>query len=281
MYRSAGLLLIGGASLTFAGCGSLINTAVNEAGRRVVPGIGGTEAEQPPPPPAEPVNQPAPSPQMQRYNFADPYAVTMYSSFLFTFAFTPGGYWVEPTPYRPGEWTKWRVNEGGKDEGGWMERAFLKRTDDGKEWWRVAMFNAEEQDTVILEALFAGDRSTVLRLRTKFPGQGVAEMPVQEGTSVYREPIKLTRESLEGATVGEESVTVPAGTFRARHIRYGNIMGGGTVDWWVADGVPGGLVKYGSGARTDAGEGATHEGAYAFQLLARGADARTMLASYQ
>jgi len=203
----------------------------------------------------------------------------MYSSYLFTFAFTPGGYWVEPTAYQPGEWTKWRVTSGG--EGGWMERAFLKKTAEGKEWWRVAMFNPEEQDTVILEALFAADRSTVLRLRSKFPGQGVAEMPVQEGMSVYREPVKLTRESLEGATVGEENVTVPAGSFHARHIRYGNMMGGGTVDWWVADGVPGGLVKYSAGPQAQAGEGGANNEAYAFELLGRGSDARTMLGSFQ
>jgi len=51
-----------------------------------------------------------------------------------------------------------------------------------------------------------------------------------------------TKESLDGATVGTESVTTPAGTFSARHVRFG--QGGGTLDWWLDDSSTGGWVKF-------------------------------------
>ncbi|MGH7342465.1 MAG: hypothetical protein ACREKH_18420, partial [Candidatus Rokuibacteriota bacterium] len=51
-----------------------------------------------------------------------------------------------------------------------------------------------------------------------------------------------TKESIDGATVGTETVTTPAGTFRAKHLRFGG--GDGTLDWWVDEAQVGGWVKF-------------------------------------
>ncbi|MDH5234144.1 MAG: hypothetical protein OEW77_04230, partial [Gemmatimonadota bacterium] len=53
---------------------------------------------------------------------------------------------------------------------------------------------------------------------------------------------KPTAESLEGATVGMEDVKTDAGTFHARHVRFG--QGGGTLEWWLDDSAVGGWVKF-------------------------------------
>lgn len=136
-----------------------------------------------------------------------------------------------------------------------MERAFLARLDDGKEWWRVKFFDGDSGDTVTIEALFSPGREQLLRMRMQLPGEEPEEVPVEEGT--YVPPRELTEESLEGAKVGAESVTVPAGTFDAIHYRFGT-PGRGTWEWWVADGVPGRVVRYKeTGARDrEAPEGA-------------------------
>jgi hypothetical protein len=50
-------------------------------------------------------------------------------------------------------------------------------------------------------------------------------------------PMRPTAESVAGATVGTESV---AG-FSSKHVKFG--AGGGTMEWWLADGAPGGVVQ--------------------------------------
>jgi hypothetical protein len=55
-------------------------------------------------------------------------------------------------------------------------------------------------------------------------------------------PYKPTKESIEGATIGVEDVKTPAGSFKAKHVRFG--QGGGTLDWWLDDTAVGGWVKF-------------------------------------
>lgn len=156
--------------------------------------------------------------------------------------------------YEVGEWTRWRMAESSGGQADVMERAFLHRRDDGTEWWRVKLVSDtdEGRDSITVEGLFNPESGDFLRMRGKMPGEAEAhEIPVEEGAYTYREPRRLTAESLEGATVGTEDVRVPAGSFTAQHVRYGD-MGGGTYQWWLVDDVPGGLVKY---SRSVEGEG--------------------------
>lgn len=172
----------------------------------------------------------------------------IYVNYLFTMAFHSGSYTFEGMDYQPGEWTRWRMTDS-EDPGQppEMERAFLHRRDDGMEWWRVKYVTdtGEGRDSLTVEALFDPTTGEFARMRSRMPGEVEAqELPVEEGAYGYVAPRRLTAASLEGATVGTASVRVPAGTYTARHIRYGG-MGSGTHEWWLSDNVPGGAVKYG------------------------------------
>ena len=196
-----------------------------------------------------------------------------YANWMFGLAFHSGGYWVGGAGAgmeNAGQWTLWEFQSGGKTQR--MERAFLTRLPDGKEWWRVRWYSMEEHpDTVIFEAMFGADRSQVLRMRGKTSGEEAGEIPVEQGTGfVWTRPTELTQESLQGATVGNEAVTTPAGTFQTRHVRY-TMMGGGNYEWWMASNVPGGVVKYTAGYHSDS---------YTVTLVGMGTDARTLIGSY-
>ena len=189
---------------------------------------------------------------------------------------------METVEYTEGDWTRWRFIEDGKDTGSWLERAFLKRTENGEEWWRVEMYDSGSEDTVVIEALLDSERSRVLRMRGKFPDREASEMAVEEGT-VLATPVELTEESLEGATVETGQVTVPAGSFTARHVRYGDLASGGTVEWWLVDNVPGGFVKYGTTSprsTEDEIEGLDSSN-FSLEMIAKGTGARTKLSSYR
>jgi len=54
-------------------------------------------------------------------------------------------------------------------------------------------------------------------------------------------PMKPTRESVAGATVGTDNVTVSGKSYSARHVKFG--AGAGNMEWWLADSAPGTVVK--------------------------------------
>ncbi len=207
-----------------------------------------------------------------------PALMQLYVSSIFSAFFYSGGYYFDQHVYEPGEWSRWKAT--GMAEGDEFEKAFLKKDDDGKEWWQIVASGVRENETevVILEALFsAPDEAGIrnfLRLRSLFPGDKMpAEIPVQENTAAwYSNPTKLTQESLEAATTGIESVTTSAGTFRASHVVYRDVSG--IAEWWLSDDVPGGMVKY---QATNAGE---EEERYTAELIASGNDAKSRLQSF-
>jgi len=200
--------------------GSTVNTAGNVAGQKVGTAIGESISAK----------------ILAGYT---PGMMNMYTSYLFTVAFSSGGYAVEQGEYKPGDYTRWTF-PGEQSSSNWIERARLTDDAKGQQWWKVTFYNAKESQTTILEALFTPDRSKMLRLRSKFPKEEAKEVPVTDQT-YYAPPTKLTAESIEGATKNTESVTVPAGTFTAKHVVYA--YGGGSQEWWLTDGVPGGLVQ--------------------------------------
>lgn len=263
-------------ALGMAGCGTVVNSAIDAAARNTGAGIGtgiGTAIGQR----AGEVAGAAVAARLPKGPSLPVYTPDLsafYVSYLFAVAFHSGSYAIATAPYEPGEWTRWRVGEG--EESGEMERAFLLRTPEGNEWWRVRFKTIADDGTpaeFVLEGLFNKDRSQLLRLRGKMPeDKEPKEMPVMEGTYGYVEPTRLTPESVEGATVGVVSVKVPAGTFEARHVRFAG-LGGGTLEWWVVDSVPGGLVRY---TVVDQDE----EGEYAVELAAFGKGATSVLGSF-
>jgi hypothetical protein len=160
---------------------------------------------------------------------------------IFAYAFSAGGYWMGQVAYQPGEMTKfeWKSKDNETVE---LERAYLKKPEDGKEWWRASW--VEQDGSWIYEALISTTDGTLLRLRAKDANGNTGEVPVSGDTVIYMAPQELTEESIAGATVGREKVSTPAGSFDADHVVYMAVSGEGQVEWWITDNVPGGVVKY-------------------------------------
>jgi len=231
--------------------GSTMNTAGDTAGRRVGSAIGDSIGKS----------------IVASYQ---PQMMGWYTSYIFSVAFSSGGYAVGGD-YEPGDVTKWNYPSGeGADAQ--IERARLQDDDKGNQWWKVKFHNPKENETIVLEGLFSPDRGKLLRLRGKFPKEDAKEIPVTDQT-YYVPPTKLTEESIAGATVGTEKVTVPAGSFDAKHVVYA--YGSGSQEWWLAEGVPGGLVKQTlKGEKKD-----DKEQKYTMTLQSHGKDAASELGS--
>ncbi len=199
-----------------------------------------------------------------------PQMMTYYANWMFALSFNSGGYWLPGADLQQGQSVTFEFSQNNNAQR--MERAYLKQMPDGKQWWRVMWYKVGSQpDTVVFEAMFSSDRSQVLRMRGKSPGQQAGEIPVEQNTGFsWREPTYLTQESLDAATVGTETVTTPAGTFTAKHVKY-TMMGGGSYEWWMAGNVPGGVVKYVVSYGNDS---------YTQTLVAMSSNATTMLGSY-
>lgn len=168
-----------------------------------------------------------------------PAYLNLYMSTIFTYAFSSGGYDVSLVDYKAGEYTRW-TGKGQSGKAIWIERAHLFDDAQGRQWWKVK-FTDDESRITILEGLLDPAQKRFVRLRARFPDdkQG-SEMPVDD-QAYYRPPQKLSPESVAGASRGVESVTVPAGTFRAAHVVFGGVDG--SHEWWLDRKIPGGTVK--------------------------------------
>lgn len=257
-----------------AGCATMIDSAVDRAASRTGEGIGDAVGKK--------------TGEMAGAYVAAQFPATwtadltnIYVTYIFGLAFHSGSYTVAAKDYAAGEWTRWQMAlSSGETKPDQLERAYLVKDKDGKDWWRVKLTDGESGDVMTLEGLFTADGTEMVRLRGKMPKETEAkEMPVQKGTLGYVKPTQLTEESLKGATVGTETVKVPAGSYQARHIRYGDAAGG-TLDWWLTDKIPGGMAKYSRTEATGAqGEGKTPR-SWALELLGSGSGAKSELGSF-
>ncbi len=166
--------------------------------------------------------------------------MAMQAQVVFSYTFSVGGMWIGQTGYKPGEWTKFEMISEGDSKPVVLERAFLKRLANGNEWWRTSW--EAEGESWIYEALISKKDESLLRLRARDTDGNEGEVPVTN-RQIYYEPQEVSAESIKGATIGTENITVPAGTFSAKHVRFVN-QGQGNVDWWLNDTVPGGVIKY-------------------------------------
>ncbi len=195
----------------------------------------------------------------------------MYISQLFGMMYATGASVFE-TGYEPGQWSQWSIKDASSDDDDryTVERAFLARTADGGEWWRFKSISISGSgrnataDTVVLEGLFGPEQAgyrQLARMRGRMPGEKEAnEMMVPQNMSTFGTlgafSARPTKESIEGATVGTERVTTPAGSFSAKHVRFGGM--GGKQEWWLAESVPGGWVRY-TATRAEGDAGFTME----------------------
>lgn len=196
--------------------------------------------------------------------------MAMQAQIMFSYSFSIGGLWIGQTGYKPGEWTKFELVEADENTPIVLERAFLKREDNGNEWWRVSWF--EDEESWIYEAQFSPTEGRLLRLRGKDADGNEGEIPIT-GETIYVPPTEVTDESIQGATVGKETITTPAGTFDTDHVVYLATNVEGNIEWWTTDKVPGGVVKY---LLKDKEEGVV----WTSTLKAKGKDATTVLGSF-
>lgn len=211
-----------------------------------------------------------------------PQFLQWYTGYLFGLAFHSGGMEIGETPYKTGEFTKWQVKPRGADEktkNHTVERAFLGVDKAKNQYWRVRFTDGETSQMTVLEGQFDPRRTKLLRMKAKYPDdKEPREVPVNEST-YYVPPGKMTKESLAGATVGQESVTTPAGTFTAKHVKYN--PGGVVMEWWLVPNVPGGAVLYKESAEKQADSPEGSEGLdpdnYTMELVEKGTGATSEL----
>ena len=202
--------------------------------------------------------------------------MTIYTSYIFGLAFSSGGYAISTRDYQPGEYTRFSLpaSDGTQNT---IERARLFDDANGNQWWKVKYTEGKKGEVIILEGLLSPKDQRMVRLRGKFPKDEAAkEMPVDE-QSYYVPPRRLSRESIEGATVGTETVTTPAGTFKgARHVVFGD-AGGNSHEWWLDDKVPGGAVRQALKSTSRQAGNGPDAGNYVMSLVAYGSDAKSDL----
>lgn len=255
-----------------SGCAVIIDNAMNRAGTRIGQQVGDAVGKT--------VGDAVAGAVQTSILNLTPELMQLYTQALFVHAFHNGGAWWDEPAYEPGQWTRWQAEN--LDQTDTFEKAFLLRTAEGDEWWQLHATTAEDgrTETITIEALFEpssdGGTRTLKRLRRKFPSdEEPVEVPVTEESSArwYAEPRRLTDASMEGGRQGEETVEVPAGSFDC--VRYRFAEGAGTVDWWISDAVPGGVVK---AVRVPSSEGGAEP--VRTVLVAHGATARTRLSSF-
>lgn len=190
---------------------------------------------------------------------------------MFNYLFSSFGYGFELDDFREGEWTTWAISTG-NEETMRLSKAFLKRLENGQEWWQIKMIGDDGTVTYITEVLFSEDQGSILRLREKYGDGEVQEKPASEGW--YTKPVPLTEESRDAALVEENvSVTIPKGTFEANRLKF-DLSEEMDLNIWAAqdENIPGGVLQY----KMIAGEEVIYESV----LVDYGNDAETVLNSY-
>ncbi len=260
MKKWAGVVVVALVALSVMGCnrviGNVMNTAVSTTEQRISQRISDEVAGA-------------------ILGELGPRLIRAYTLGLMELLFYQGPYYTELSEFEPGQYTVWESED--SEYGQVMEKAFLRREEDGKEWWRLESY-AENVDGdefhVIMEGLFEVEEDGtryVRRLRVQYPDSEEPEEVAitEEDAEQWRvEPRRLTPESLEGMRDGEEELTVKAGTFQTVRYRDSGRSEGVQTTWWVAEGaVPGDLVKLRHQDRHDESE------AYEIELIMFGDDA--------
>lgn len=108
-------------------------------------------------------------------------------------------------------------------------------------WYETVMQAHERMVTKMLVSGNPNDRQNLKRMIVKAGSEQAMEMPAM-GMGMGREPVKSQKPAGKVIDKGIETITVPAGTFAARHMQYQE--GSDVVDAWVSEKVPPyGLIK--------------------------------------
>jgi hypothetical protein len=139
-----------------------------------------------------------------------------------------------------GSWAEYQVKMRNQGETPGKMKISIVGKEGEAYWYEMVMQGKERMISKILVSGDPEDRKNVKRMIMKVGNEPAMEMPVMG----QPKPPQGKSPSPKGKLVdkGMESVTVPAGTFQARHMQYQGPDG--TVDSWVSEKVPPyGVVK--------------------------------------
>ena len=161
-----------------------------------------------------------------------------YSSF-----WSMGWFGYKEGTYKPGQGTIWKFTGRKSSEDTTFERALLKASSDGSQWWRFRIDSGK--NTILYEFLVAPD-STVTKVRYKDPDSGtvgefVPSQDRQQPSMAATGP--RSREELAKYKVDRQTVKVQAGSFATDHYLYTAETDKGSAEMWLSATVPGGMVK--------------------------------------
>lgn len=196
------------------------------------------------------------------------------ASMVYAQVFFAGGYMYGYEDMREGYGVIWKLTS--TDESGSqsieVERALLKRTADGNEWW-LLKYTDPGQEPFVSEALLDEDYAIVkFRYRDQETGNirewvpeqaegqaAEAESGEEEEGTAYAGQEALFRGDYEDYIVGTEKVTTDFGTYPSEHVL---IEDSYTVytdeeqseenaetyevsyEWWIVKQIPGDIMKY-------------------------------------
>jgi hypothetical protein len=161
-----------------------------------------------------------------------------------------GGMWnmgwlgYKESTYKIGQGTIWKFTGSGKgsDDAVTFERALLKVNADSAQWWRFKLDTSER--STLYEFLVSAD-AKVQKVRFKDPDTGTIEefVPSSTGPSGGSTATPKSQADMAKYRVDRKMVKVQAGSFMADHYLYPDEQGNGSTESWVAQSVPGSILK--------------------------------------
>ena len=173
----------------------------------------------------------------------------------------------ETRQFTNGQWASYRGVASGHDTT--TMRFAIVGTEGTRLWWEMSMRSSRRpQDGMMVMQALVSDLGTLQprfhamviksgdRPAQRMPDQMVQMMSSQMGNNMTSE---MAKQCEQGQVVGTESITVPAGTFRALHVKNGE------SESWFSRAIPFGMV------RVKAPNGSLME------LTAHGRDAKSLI----
>jgi hypothetical protein len=168
--------------------------------------------------------------------------VSRFYAYYFT-SFYTGGYYF-PAPYKVGDSTVYRIRDRESGSSYFIERALLAADADGGRWWRLKFWQGDE--SVLYEFRMQADTRVSEIYYSENGGPAVRVVPSKADMAGYYDGA-IVLEDFEREAVSKETVRVGAGRYEASLVSRSVVDDDGSArkhSWWLADSVPGGLVKY-------------------------------------
>lgn len=179
-----------------------------------------------------------------------PYVQIYLSQFyaLYWYVFAAGGYFFDDSTYTEGQGTVWSLTSyDDEDYQMTVHRALLKIMDDGSKWWKIK-FSSDDMELLYEVKTDPQYRVVMFRFRDTAEDQsGEYELKPEEVENMNpTDTYVVTEEDYAEWIQGQEKVSTPAGTFNTDYVKtsYSDAEYEWTYNWWVAEDVPGSLVKF-------------------------------------